>query len=184
MSIRWVLLAAFFAGTLTVSPSRCQAQNGQLIEGLFRTLAESHLERERRKRLEAEEQAREEAERRATDRTRDPYEVKLPSGFGSSPPGRTPGGPPPRGPNEIEQGARRINVRSKQAADYVTSLVQFNQAYAPLVSELRGASSRNPAIRTLMPEIYELSASGRTLLNQCDGLSSLTPITSAHRDLD
>ena len=61
------------------------------MESLFRTLAEAQLERERLKRVEAERKMRLEAEAaQRTDQQKDPYEVKLPSGFGGPAANRPP----------------------------------------------------------------------------------------------
>lgn len=192
MTTRWFLITAITVGLFSIPPSSVEAQNGQLIEGLFRTLAETQLERERQKRLEAEQRAKQEAQARAAGTARDPYQVKLPSGFGvpqptppRNQPSRVPGNRVPgNAPDSFLPPMESISVRSPEAAEYANELVRFNQTIDPLIHELRGAASRNSAIRALMPETYEIAASGRTLLRRCDGISSLTTIESSHRDLD
>ncbi|TWU05065.1 hypothetical protein [Stieleria varia] len=189
MLIRCLLIAIVVVATWSGAARTGSAQNGQLIEGLFRTLAESQLERERQKRAEAEERARREAIQREQESRRDPYEVRLPSGFGvpqPNLPARPPVGTPPGAPIRPDRGPElgSINVRSEKAAQYAQNLVAFNQSYSQLVAELRSAATRNAELRTLMPQVYEVSASGRTLLRQCDGLSVLSPIIPSHQEWD
>ncbi len=142
------------------------AQRGQLIEGLFRTIAEAQLERETRKRLEAERAA---TQTPPLDRTRS--ELNLPPGLfpGNQPPGNRPGS---------------INVRSREAALFAQDLVNFSAGIDPLVEDLRSGATRNPAIRALLPEAYQVSADTRALIRRCDGLASLQPVVASYSDLD
>ena len=146
-----------------------------MIEGLFRTLAETQLEKERQKRIEAERRAQELAEAEKS-RTKDPYQVRLPSGFGQ--PNR-PAAQPAQPPRNMS-----INVRSRDVAQYAENLVKFNQQIVPLVNDLRTVSARNSAIRGLMPEAYGVMADTRAILKSCDGLSRLDSVVNPYRDLD
>ncbi|TWU39676.1 hypothetical protein [Novipirellula artificiosorum] len=161
-----------------IFPSKsASAQRGQLIEGLFRTLAETQLERERIKRMEAEKRA----DGQTPTPAKDPYRVQLPSGFGTTPAFSGPGTnirPP------VDRKQLSINVRSREAAQYAENLVRFNQRFSPLVSELRSEAAAHPEIRGLLSEAYAIAADGNALLERCDGLSSLTPIVDPYRELD
>ena len=77
-----------------------------------------------------------------------------------------------------------INVRSREAAEYAQNLVRFNQQVGPLVTELRSAAHKHPHVRALIPEAYAVAAETRTLLQSCDGISSLAPIYDPYRALD
>ena len=176
MSLRIGLAAACLCMSLPCN--RVSAQRGQLIEGLFRTLAETQIERERQKRAEAERLAREQAE---TPPSKNPYEVHLPSGFGTKP---TFNRPAPNSTPQVNPNTISINVRSREAAEYAANLVKFNQQFAPLVAELRTASTAHPQLRGLLPEAYAIAADGRAILQNCDGISSLGPIIDSYRELD
>lgn len=164
-------------------PNRpAQAQRGQLIEGLFRSLAEQQMQREQQKRLEAEKRAKmqqAEAAKRKQQPKKDPYEVKLPSGFGTKPAPRVTDARRPADPRNLS-----INVRSREAADYAGNLVKFNQQVAPLIGELRQEAARHPQVRALLPEAYGVAADTRALLESCDGISSLAPVVDPYSALD
>ncbi|NNE01263.1 MAG: hypothetical protein HKN47_28450 [Pirellulaceae bacterium] len=185
---RSLLLVPITLAMLMPAPT-ATAQNGRLIEGLFRTLAEQQIEKERAKR--AAEQNRPPAlqpnQPAHVDHGKDPYEVRLPSGFENR------GGhahTPPTQPNRPNVnppragGSNSISVRSREAADYAKQLVSFNNTIAPLVVELRREATQHPELRPLLPEAYQIAAEGRALLSRCDGLSSLSPIMQPYQDLD
>lgn len=141
-----------------------QAQRGELIEGLFRTIAEAQLERERRKRAEAERAA---VQPRLPDRNQ---ELNLPPSF--------------VGPNRRPNQTPSINVRSREAAEFARNLVQFNASILPMVTDLRSGAAQNPALRALLPDAYRISADTRSLIQQCDGLGALQPIVAPYSELD
>ena len=165
-----LLCLLLLAAPLTMlSAKRAEAQRGQLIEDLFRTIADAQLEREQRKRIEAERQAR-------------------------KPPLGTPGGirpVPTQRPGQIQpidlgrnQRSQSINVRSREAAEFAQHLVNFNGAIAPLVQEMRSGAAANAAIRGLLPDAYQVAADTRALLQRCDGLSALDPVIDPYSEFD
>lgn len=203
MRIVLILMIGVCGIGFRAKPAR--AQDGQLIEGLFRTWANSQVEKEKRKRMEAEARAAETSARRAENEkgsanNRDPYEVQLPSGFGrpsangpernippanrTSPVDRL--GPSVNQPVPGRVSARRrpINVRSREAAEYAQGLVQFTADFDRLLAELRSASPRNIAVGALMPKAYEVAATCETLIDQLEGLDSLSAIAPSHQALD
>ncbi len=160
--------------TLILPPTPARAQRGELIEGLFRTIAEAQLEREKQKRLEAELAARQQNN----------------PGQGQVQPVPVPGSirPPSRRgqPANINrnQPPASINVRSREAAEFAQNLVNFSGSIDPLVQELRAGAAQNPSLRAVLPEAYQVAADSRALLQRCDGLSSLDPIISPYSELD
>tara|TARA_R110002049_G_scaffold72490_6_gene187426 strand:- start:126303 stop:128153 length:1851 start_codon:yes stop_codon:yes gene_type:complete len=205
--VRFLMLVSI---TIFLWPARpSQAQRGEFIEGLFRTIAEAQLERERDKRA-AEQRERKADNQAAGSRTKDPYEVRLPSGFdrGGRPPATPPVPTPPQSQRPFDSatplnpnlrppgprdptGARApagprgsINVRSREAAEFAGNLVQFNSNMESLVRDLRLRSSQQIGLRQFLPEAYAVAAEGQALVRQCDGLSSLRPIIDPYRQLD
>lgn len=179
----------------TFPPQQVRAQNGELIEGLFRTWAGAQVEKERRKRAEAEARAREAERRRAAELNlpgRDPYEVQLPSGFSPGPGRVVPGGSSLGGPvigglpplGQTTQRPRQINVRSRAVADYAQRLVTFSGDYDRLLAELRRTSANNAHVRALLPKALEVSATCDSILGRLNGLDSLATIEASHRSLD
>lgn len=174
---------------LTVSllwPSMpAQAQRGQLIEDLFRTIAESQLEREQRKRAEAEAELR-----RQPPPNRKPQIQPVPvpgSIFPRNPgPGSlTPVNPDRSRPNsQGNRGPGSINVRSREAAEFANNIVAFNREIDPLLRDLRGGANQNPGLRELIPEAYQISADSRALIQRCDGLSTLSTVAAPYSELD
>ncbi len=161
-------LLLFVPLTLMVPDSPAQAQRGQFIEDLFRTIADAQLEREQRKRIEADESA----VRPTTPPPGGVQQVRVPR-HDNVPPGvRQPQRPP------------TINVRSREAAEFAQNLVDFDGAIAPLVQELRNGSAGNTAIRGLLPEAYQVAADSRALLQRCDGLVSLDRVVEPYSELD
>ncbi len=178
MSIPLRFAFVFLCFIVAVPGKRATAQQrrGQLVESLFRTLAEAQLEREQQKRLEAAAQAKLQAELAERPQPKDPYEVKLPSGFGA---------PAANRPSvTVSPPTGRINVRSREAADYAQNLVRFDQQIGPLIAELRTAAGNHPQLRGLMPEAYAVAAQTKAILQSCDGISSLAPIVDPYRELD
>ncbi|MEO1526467.1 MAG: hypothetical protein AAFX06_13605 [Planctomycetota bacterium] len=173
-----LILCVLFANAYAASTAR--AQNGQLIEGLFKTWANSQLEKERMKRAEAEQRRREAEARRREESNRppaNPYELNLPSGFGQpAPRPQTNTQPAPR--------PRQINVRSREVADYARQLSGFASNYGQLVQELRVAAPRNTTIRAALPSVYEVSATCDGIFDRIEGASSLAAFEDAHRLLD
>ena len=174
------LVAAFCILVFVGSPAN--AQNGRLIEELFRTFAESKLEKERLKRANAEKRPPVllPPGQSTLQPSKDPYRVELPSGLGR----RGPAPPPQPNAGRLPPQQGSINVRSSAARDYAQQLAGFNGAISPLVNELRRGASKHPEIRTLLPQLYQVSADGRALLNRCNGLSSLNTILQPYQDLD
>jgi hypothetical protein len=160
---------------LILPPTPAQAQRGELIEGLFRTIAEANLQREQRKRLEAEQAAR----KPSLPPQGNLQPVPIPSSI--RPPSHRPGQPASIHRNKSPSS---INVRSKAAAEFAQNLVNFNGSIDPLVRELRTNAPQNPAIRAILPEAYQVAADSRALLQRCDGLSSLDPIVQPYSELD
>ena len=181
-----IVIALVVASIAFGTSSHAVAQNGRLIEGLFRTLAEQQLEKEVKKR--AASQKRPPALRPPGQSTfkpsKDPYQVQLPSGFGGRPPARPtqprlqPSSGQPAG------GASSISVHSREASEYAQRLVAFNRNIDPLIGQLRRAANKHPEVRTLLPQVYQIGADGRALLQRCNGLSSLTPIVDPYAELD
>lgn len=182
--MRFLFASLFVALVFSMVPRPVAAQDGQLIEGLFRTWAATQAEKERRKAAEAEarlQEARrvEQAARPAGNALPNPYEVRLPSGFRTAKPGNSITGPATPRP-----GGRQINVRSQAAADYASQLIQFDSDYDRLLRELRQASAGSTAIRSVLPAAYEVSASSDQILGRLNGLSDLSVIESAHRRME
>ena len=185
--MRFLIFFTIAVSLLLGDPSRATAQNGRLIEDLFRTWAGSQLEKERQKRAEAEARAAAET-RRVEPRRQDPYRVELPSGFGRPtrlPDSRIPEGRrPPDRPSVTAAPTAPINVRSREAADYAGQLVRFSQDYHQLIDELRGLAHSNASVSALLPDAYEVDATCDVLVSRLDGLSSLATMRSSHQILD
>ena len=181
-----IYLLGLPAIAFSIPASTATAQNGKLIEGLFRTLAESQLEKERAKRAEAKKRppVLQPPGQSTFKPSKDPYQVRLPSGFGTPAPRTTPSVKPPSRPRLPNSPAGSINVRSREAADYANNLVAFNQSITPLINDLRQGAVKHPEIRALLPEVYKIAADGRALLQRCDGISSLNPIIKPYQSLD
>ena len=158
-------------------PATADAQRGEFIEGLFRTIAEAQLERERAK--QAERRRQETAKKAAESGGRDPYEVQLPSGFGRggslqgnpstrnpSPSQRPPVGLNPnlRTPNQ-RSSHRSINVRSREAAEFVGTLVKFNTGLDSLFTICELTRHGNSACGRCCPKPMRL----RPSLRRCWG---------------
>ena len=177
MRVALILCVLFAHASLT---SSVQAQNGQLIEGLFKTWANAQLEKERMKRAEAEQRRREAEARRNQGGgapPASPYELNLPSGFGQPT-------PRPQANNRPTPQPRQINVRSREVANYARELSGFAGNYGRLVQELRVAAPRNAAIRAALPSVYEVSATCDGIFDRIEGASSLAAFEDAHRLLD
>ncbi|MFK8113475.1 MAG: hypothetical protein AB8B91_14820 [Rubripirellula sp.] len=178
-----VLSATFFVPATPV-----HAQRGQLIEDLFRTIADAQLEREQRKRAEAELEAR----RPKTAPPTSIQPVPVPGSIFPNNPSRTnrPGGLQPINPDRSRPGTRgtppmgAINVRSREAAEFANNIVAFSAAMDPLVRDMRSGAAKNPAIRELLPEAFQVAADTRALIQRCDGLAALTPIAEPYSELD
>lgn len=159
--------------TLIIPSNHASAQRGELIEGLFRTIAEAQMERDKRKRAEAELAARQST--RPPQGELKPVPVPGPNANRRS--GAT-------GTIKREPRAGAINVRSREAAEFAQNLVSFNRSIEPMLGDLRGAAVRNPAIRAILPEVYQVNADSLALLQSCDGLSSLSPIVGPYSEFD
>ena len=118
--------------------SSAVAQRGELIEGLFRTIAEAQLERERMKQAERQRQAVEVCSR--------PLETS----------------PTLVGP---------VNLRSREAAEFVGNLARFQADFDLLVQQLHAQASQQQHLRRWLPEAYAISADGQALIRRCEGLS-------------
>ena len=184
LSVPSRLLLSLLAVSLLQPVMPVVAQRGALIEDLFRTIAESHLEREQRKRLEAERVAK---EQRKVKPSNQPFNVPGPIFPGQILPGQV------KRPGTIQtpslDRSRRpappaINVRSREAREFAQYIVSFSEVIRPLVQEMRTIASRNQSIGNLLPEAYHLSADTQALIQRCDGLSSLTPIVPIYSELD
>ncbi|MGB7345758.1 MAG: hypothetical protein WBD20_16195 [Pirellulaceae bacterium] len=187
-SLRLCMLSLIaIIATSSLLAATASAQNGRLIEGLFRTLAEQQLEKEKQKRDELQRRPPElQPPGRSTFQpSKDPYQVKLPSGFGSRPTEtRTPKPTLKPLPGTTAPPLGSISVRSKEAAEYAQRLVAFNRNMDPLIDQLRRAAPKHPGIRTLLPQTYQIAADSRALLQRCDGQSSLTTIVQPYAELD
>ena len=186
----------FIAIAFLMPAADANAQNGRLIESLFKTLAETQLEKERIKRDEAKKRPPVllPPSQGGLKPSKDPFKVQLPSGFGQ--PGRVPVVKPsvttrpstrPVVKPIIKPPAKvstSINVRSREAAEYARQLVSFNSTIDPLIAELRRSTTKHPELRPLLPEAYQIAADGRALLKRCDGISSLNSIISPYQALD
>ncbi|QDT10377.1 hypothetical protein [Planctomycetes bacterium K23_9] len=182
-----ILAVMLFTAVFVFAPEVAKAQNGRLIEGLFRTLAEQQLEKEKLKRTES--QKRPPALRPPGQNTikpsNDPYQVKLPSGFGGRPDSKLDSRPKPKlRPNGTVAPTSSINVRSREASQYAQRLVAFNRNMDPLISQLRSAARKHPEVRSLLPQAYQIAADSRALLQRCNGISSLSPIINPYAELD
>ncbi|EMI17182.1 signal peptide protein [Rhodopirellula maiorica SM1] len=140
---------------------------------MFRTIAEAQLEREQRNRLPTQ-PAQPVPPRQGNPNQ--PTNVEIaPSPF----PNRTEAN---RG-NAATQ-IPRINVRSREAADFAQELVDFYVTVDRLVIDLREHSVRTPSIRPLLPQAYRIAADARTLIQSCDNLAALQPIALPYSELD
>ena len=181
-------ILAALAVTLLMPFGHATAQNGRLIEGLFRTLAEQQIEKERLKRAAAKKRppALQPPGYSGLKPSKDPYEVRLPSGFG---PVLNPNLKPlpnkqPRVTLTPGKTSGAINVRSREAAAYVKNLVALNTSLDQLIPQLRTVAAKRVEIRPLLPQVYKVKNDGRALLRRCDGISSLSPIIQGYRQLD
>ena len=165
--LRSTSIALFLVIVLTTS-GVAQAQRGDLIEGLFRTIAEAQLEREQRNRLP----------------TQPPPPVQ-PNQPRQNQPTNVQVAPTPTASraNSTAQ-VPRINVRSREAADFAQELVDFYVTVDRLVPDLREHSASIPSIRPLLPQAYRIAADARTLIQSCDNLASLQPIALPYAELD
>ncbi len=156
--------------TLWLFPQTGWAQRGELIESLFRTIAEAQLEREQQK---------ERSTRPQQPPPRPPGNAARPTNVPIAP------SPLPNGnPTIARAQVPTINVRSREAADFAQQLVDFYVTMERLVVDLREHSARNPNLRPLLPQAYRISADARTLIQSCDQLASLQPIVPAYAELD
>ena len=123
LSVPSRLLLSLLAVSLLQPVMPAVAQRGALIEDLFRTIAESHLEREQRKRLEAERVAK---EQRKVKPSNQPFNVPGPIFPGQILPGQV------KRPGTIQtpslDRSRRpappaINVRSREAREFAQYIV-------------------------------------------------------------
>jgi hypothetical protein len=181
LSLRLFLLFVPLTFLLPTAPA--YAQRGQLIEDLFRTIAEAQLEREKLKRAEAAAQAN------APVPPDNLQPVPVPGSiFPTNPGGQVaPVNPDRSRPHGSVLGDPRggaINVRSREAAEFANNLVTFSEAIDPLVRDMRGAAAQNAGIRELMPEAFQVATDARALLQRCDGLSTFEPIMAPYADLD
>tara|TARA_R110002073_G_scaffold1987_4_gene13955 strand:- start:4796 stop:6532 length:1737 start_codon:yes stop_codon:yes gene_type:complete len=152
------------------------AQRGELIESLFRTIAEAQLEREQRNRLPTQPPPPTQPSQPRPGNPNQPTNVEIaPSPF-----------PSRADANRATAATQvpRINVRSREAADFAQELVDFYVTVDRLVVDLREHSVRNPSIRPLLPQAYRIAADARTLIQSCDNLASLQPIALPYAELD
>ncbi len=133
------------------------------------------MDRDQRKRLEAEQAAG----KPGLPPQGNLQPVPVPGSI--RPPSPRPG--PPASINRRQPSAS-INVRSREAAEFAQNLVSFNTSINPLVQELRAGATRNPSIRAILPEAYQIEADSRALLQRCDGLSSLDAVVQPYSELD
>ncbi|GAA5504659.1 hypothetical protein [Novipirellula caenicola] len=169
-------LSPVFLFVLVSTTSRpAFAQRGELIESLFRTIAEAQLEREQRNRLPTQPPPTQQVPPRSGNSNPTTNVEIAPSPF----PNRT-------GANRGNTTAQipRINVRSREAADFAQELVDFYVTVDRLVIDLREHSVRTPNLRPLLPQAYRIAADARTLIQSCDNLASLQPIALPYSELD
>ncbi|TWU51814.1 hypothetical protein [Rubripirellula reticaptiva] len=152
---------------LLLFASPAAAQRGALIEDLFRAIAEASQQNDK------------------TPPRPDPRGTN-PQFTGPQRPSRIEPGRIEPGRNETgrRQSSPAINVRSREAADFVEKLVSFSRSLDPMVGELRSAATNNPSVRTLIPEAYRVSADTRALIARCDGLASLDAISAPYAEVD
>ncbi len=148
---------------MVLPASPVKAQRGSLIEDLFRTVTEAQFEREQRKRLEREQEFR-----------------RAPA----TSPGRIQSIPLPPERRGRGDSARSINTPSREVADLAQHLIDFSGVINPLVAELRDAAPRNPAIRQLIPEAYQVAADTNSLIQRCDGMKTVEPLIEPYSELD
>lgn len=153
------------------------AQNGSFLESLFRSIAEKKLQ--------------DELSKRETDRGgRPPVPAPRPGDFPAGPLGPpVPGSRPPIQPDR-PRGDRRpdrpqtIRTNSREVGQFAELLIQMDRELASLKDELQDLSRRDAGIRALLPETYQVQALARTVLHQCDGANSLSPLRDPYRSLD
>ena len=162
------------------------AQDGSFVEGLFRTIAEAQLERERRKRME-----------NGQGNLR-----PLPGSRHPLPPGRAP--LPNRNPQAPKgrptlhsfpsNGAPRVGstrVSGDPAASGDPAVQRFTEALAGLIreikfltSDLRTEANTNPNIRSLLPSVYQLTAQAESMLAQVQSAGSLAFLGKSYQEFD
>ncbi|MEM9589554.1 MAG: hypothetical protein AAGA03_19885, partial [Planctomycetota bacterium] len=165
------------------------AQDGSFLEGLFRTITEAKIQRDREK--EAERRRREEEARRNPP-SRQPESIGVPtSGFPSGPFGRAPESRAPQRPTIARPTPRpsggpptSINVRSRKAADFVRQLVGFNDQLSPLIDQLRRDAAKQSRYRAILPDAYRVAADTRALIQRCDGLQDPLTLNDPYCELD
>ena len=139
------------------------AQRGALIEDLFRTVAEVQLQREQQKQAERERQL----QRPPTPPSAQIQPIPVPANRN-----RQTGGP------------RSINTSNREVAVLAQSLIEFSGVSQALVQDLRQSAARNSAIAPLMPEAYQIDADIWTLIQRCDGMTSIGPLIEPYSSLD
>ncbi len=177
---------------------------------MFRTVAEAQMRREQQKRSDVESQLNPPATQYldprevavppsifppgplgpASPATRAPFDPRgdLRPNSPATNPRATDSNPrkPPSRPPQSSSSAKpnTLTVKTREAAAFVENLVKFNASIDPLVEELRRGTATNPAIRSLVPDAFRVTADTRALLGRCDGLEAPQTLLDPYCDLD
>ncbi|WDQ16428.1 hypothetical protein [Rhodopirellula sp. P2] len=174
------LLIAGLLFSLLAAPA-ASAQNGSFLESLFRSIAEQKLQEEMSKR---------ETDRGGRPPAPAPRPAPRPGDFPAGPLGpATPGNRPPPPSNHPRDdhrhdGPQTIRTSSREVRQFAEQLVQLDRELATLKEALQTLSRRDAGVRALLPETYQVQGLARTVLHQCDGANSLTPLRDPYRSLD
>lgn len=170
LNVRKTIVVGVAAALLATSQDSSLAQNqrGQIVEGLFRTLLDTHLERERRKRDEQKQRQQDNQRRRDTSPQARPNQ---PRPAQNRPVNRQ---VPPANPS-------RGNVRY---GDYQRSLKGFADQSTELVSQLQRTSRGVKGVGPLLGEAWELKATAHWLADGARGTMDPYSVSERYCDLD
>lgn len=168
--------------SLLMSSTTVMAQRGDLVEDLFKTLAEAKLQREKdRDAASAPQQASGVdvfGEERVPPR---PGVIEFPRKPGTG--GTIPQLDPGLGRGEFEpRGIRPGDAGAAEA--FRRSLSQFDSECASLVQRLRVEAGSIPAIRNVLPEAYRISADTRALVTNSGVVRQMSAFRAPYARID
>jgi len=157
------------------------AQNGQTIQGFFRTMAEARAERDRQDAL---------AQQNARGIRVEPV-PRINAGFGQTvtpaqptlfPPNPQPNAQPRTQPNA---GITILNPGENQNASWFpNSLSVFRDDINRLIPELQSAARTTPLLRDLIADAYQVSAEADSLYNRTRSGEQLNSVFAAYQQVD
>ena len=169
--------------SLLLSSTTAMAQRGDLVEDLFKTLAEAKLQREKDRNAASMGTQQETGvdvfgEERVQPR---PGVITFPPKPGNG--GTFPQRDPRLGRGDFEP--RRIPPGDAGAAEaFRRSLSEFDSECARLVQRLRTEAGSNPAIRNVLPEAYRISADTRALVQNSGAVRQMSAFQAPYAKID